>query len=786
MKKGYLITAVVTTAALTNINMINYFAISGYASASVERYQPKENLPPQENKNSQDANSVKVELSEIYRVRRLIAQVSPADENKPFQIQTEEKQFFYSLQLGSFKRKEGAEKFLNKLPQQIKDGAFIYRTDKGFYTVRYGLFDSYELLKDIQGELPISSIIVKTDVSKIAQEKTKIKEKSKDITKIKKPILEKRKEEVVPTEEVASIVPEFEEEEIDLFEEEKIEVPFYKKVIGAVIFLPAYMLTHKQRGFWGKVEFIYKMEDYKDPYNKTKRNSLKQYYELNYEGYVYSPRLLTYRLGGNFTQEDSNITTQGVKSSSTSKLIGYDLELNILKASKFPLVLFLKRMQSPLWYTYYGRTSYIERKTDTFGLVGNVNIANSHISYGYTKTKSKSTGLDFSEDRNSENFSFSYGKSWINKGLNISYQKNIDDYTQRYPNINSYRKVYQDIDNLLMDYRWKVSKKSNLNSNLRYYSNSYSDIKNLTGNVNYLWNPTEKLSTNFSFSATKTDSGNYQLLFLSFNESVSYKINENWNMNHNLLLFTSTGSNTDQKILNTGVNINYNKFLSETFSIFGGTGVSTQLESGNINRVGGTVSLSGGLNKKFSFLNSNFSLSGSISEYNTTKKDKSTTYNINERFNAYLLNNLIFEHSINYYSQNSKYYQANNNFNKTTYDNIEVANGLRYSKLLGWKGRLNSSLGIKYYSGKNRAERVYPYGNFNLSYKFTRRLLYKMSLDVYRDSYYNANYTRFGANLDYRIRSLVFQWDFQYFYEDNQNFGTKQNYITQFKIYRVF
>ncbi|MDQ7056822.1 MAG: hypothetical protein Q9M89_10435 [Persephonella sp.] len=581
-------------------------------------------------------------------------------------------------------------------------------------------------------------------------------------------------------------MPEFEEEEISLFEEEKPKIPLYKKIIGAVFFVPAYMLTHKQRGFWGKVEFTYKMENYKDPYRRTTRRSFRQYYELNYEGYVYSPRLLTYRLGGNFVREDSTQKTGSSKTDSTSKLVGYDIEFNMLKSSRFPINLFARRTQSPLWYTYYDRTSYIERKTDAYGLFGSVRLINSNVNYSYRKSKSKSTGIDFSEDRKSEEFSLSYGKNWINKALNIAYKKNIDDYIQRYPNISSYRKVYQDINNFNMDYRWRISKKSNLNSNLRYYSNSYSDIKNLTGNINYMWMPSEKLTANFGLSATRSDSRDYQLTFFSFNENMAYVINENWNLNHNLILFTSSGTNADQKLLNTGVNITYNKYLSETFSVFGGTGLSGQIESGNINRVGGTVSVNGGINKRFSFLDSDFTLSGSASEYNSSKNDKSTTYNINERFNAYLLNNLRFEHSINYYYQDSKYYRPSGGFTQTNYDNLEISNALRYRKLLGWNGRLSSVIGMKYYYGKNRPERMYPYANMNLSYKITRRLLYRLSLDVHRDSYYNTNYATLSTGIDYRIRSLFFKWDFQYFYEDNENYGKRHNYITQFKVYRVF
>ncbi len=780
MKKRYLITALITGVALTNVSTLNYFAIS--ASASSQGYQAERSKKTKKDKPSKTEKI----LPDIYRVRMLIAQ-NTTSVKKEKAFKTQKDKYFYSLQLGTFKKRKNAEKFLKKLPKELRDSAFIYKTDKGYYTVRYGLFDNYNLLKEIQEKLPVSSIIVKTDITKVAKKEEIVAEEKKIVEKVKKKVEKtEKKEEKITIEEEEKIIPEFEEEEISLFEEEKTEIPLYKKVIGAVFFVPAYMLTHKQRGFWGKVEFTYKMENYKDPYRKTTRKSFRQYYELNYEGYVYSPRLLTYKLGGNFIREDSSQKTGGSKTDTTSKLIGYDIEFNILKNSRFPVNLFARKTQSPLWYTYYDRTSYIERKTDTYGLFGSIRLVNSNVNYSYRKSKSKSVGIDFSEDRKSEEFSFGYGKNWINKYLNIAYKKNIDDYIQRYPNISSYRKVYQDINNFNMDYRWKISRKSNVNSNLRYYSNSYSNIKNLTGNVNYMWMPSQKLTANFGLSATRSDSKNYQLTFFSFNESLSYVINENWNMNHNLILFTSSGTNANQKLLNTGVNISYNRNLSETFSVFGGTGLSGQIESGNVNRVGGTVSVNGGINKRFSFLNSDFTLSGSASEYNSSKNDKSTTYNINERFNAYLLNNLRFEHSINYYYQDSKYYRPSGGFSKTNYDNLEVSNALRYRKLLGWKGKLSSVIGMKYYYGKNRPERIYPYANLNISYKLTRRLLYKLSLDVHRDSYYNTNYATLSTGIDYRIRSLFFKWDFQYFYEDNKNYGKKHNYITQFKVYRVF
>ncbi len=43
---------------------------------------------------------------------------------------------FYSVQLATFFKKDQAERFLRELPPALKNKAFIYRTDRGFFTVR--------------------------------------------------------------------------------------------------------------------------------------------------------------------------------------------------------------------------------------------------------------------------------------------------------------------------------------------------------------------------------------------------------------------------------------------------------------------------------------------------------------------------------------------------------------------------------------------------------------------------------------------------------------------------
>ncbi|MDQ7056823.1 MAG: SPOR domain-containing protein [Persephonella sp.] len=186
MKKRYLITALITGVALTNVSTLNYFAIS--ASASSQGYYTERS---KKTKKSEPESPEKV-LPDVYRVRMLIAQDTATRKEKVFKT---EKEKFFSLQLGSFKKKENAERFLKKLPEELRDGAFIYRTDRGFYTVRYGLFDNYNLLKEIQNKLPISSVIVKTDITKVAKEKQFVLEEKLEEKRLQKKLKRQRRKE---------------------------------------------------------------------------------------------------------------------------------------------------------------------------------------------------------------------------------------------------------------------------------------------------------------------------------------------------------------------------------------------------------------------------------------------------------------------------------------------------------------------------------------------------------------------------------------------------------------
>jgi hypothetical protein len=78
----------------------------------------------------------------------------------------------YSLQIGTFFKKDSAEKFLERNQKRVRDRKlFLYKTDSGFWTVRYLISNNYgEVLRE-KKSLSIKSVIVPTDIKKVKMKK---------------------------------------------------------------------------------------------------------------------------------------------------------------------------------------------------------------------------------------------------------------------------------------------------------------------------------------------------------------------------------------------------------------------------------------------------------------------------------------------------------------------------------------------------------------------------------------------------------------------------------------
>ncbi|MEO2068952.1 MAG: tetratricopeptide repeat protein [Desulfurobacteriaceae bacterium] len=91
------------------------------------------------------------------------------------------KDIYYSFQLGTFPKKNMAENYLRTLPIQLREKSFLYRTDKGFWTVRIFVAPTINDLKGKENFLKEFRVkdysIVPTSIKKLRREKLNLREK---------------------------------------------------------------------------------------------------------------------------------------------------------------------------------------------------------------------------------------------------------------------------------------------------------------------------------------------------------------------------------------------------------------------------------------------------------------------------------------------------------------------------------------------------------------------------------------------------------------------------------
>ncbi len=112
---------------------------------------------------------------------------------------------FYSIQLGAFSTEYNALKFIKRLPEELRNLAFVYKNRKGFYTVRVGKVGNTNLLKPLKALLKkyrLKGFVVKTEVKQrykpekeeaIIQVKKTVKGKEIAITNADKIVSQKKR-----------------------------------------------------------------------------------------------------------------------------------------------------------------------------------------------------------------------------------------------------------------------------------------------------------------------------------------------------------------------------------------------------------------------------------------------------------------------------------------------------------------------------------------------------------------------------------------------------------------
>jgi len=351
--------------------------------------------------------------------------------------------------------------------------------------------------------------------------------------------------------------------------------------------LPAALCADYTRGLYGKIEYVLMHDNVSDKYNDTDRKSFVQNYQLGYESFIYSPRLLTYDLGFSLYIDNSNtdVNNNGteIKSKNETKHTNYKAYLNFIKKTRYPFTIFYEKIDSPLWSTAPNGTTLVTYKTDKSGIYGRAKLETFNLNYEYKQTKTEKTESFAFENGDNRRFAIGLSKQFDeNKTASINYSHETRDYYRTDRGLNYQDSWHDVVDNAIATYSWIISKTVQFTGAVNYLKNEYLEYENLSGTASLNWAPNEKHNENFSITVDNSKTREGSNTFISANEAGSYIHTENLTTSHSFQVYNARGDLYNLTLASVTGGVNYLKSFSDTFNTSVGATVTGDRQNRNI------------------------------------------------------------------------------------------------------------------------------------------------------------------------------------------------------------
>ncbi|WP_457592922.1 hypothetical protein [Hydrogenimonas sp.] len=564
----------------------------------------------------------------------------------------------------------------------------------------------------------------------------------------------------------------------------------------AITILPGFSYADYTRGVYGKLEYVLMHDSISDKYNNTDRKSFIQNYQIGYEHYIYSPRLLTYDLGlslyiDNTTSDVSNSGTT-TKSKNETKHTNYKAYLNFIKKSKFPFTIYYEKIDSPLWSTAPDGTTLITYKTDKGGIYGRMKLEAFNLHYEYRQSKTHKNESFAYENGDTKRFAIGIDKNFDeNRTASFNYSHEIRDYYRSDNGLN-YTDSWNDVvDNAVATYSWIISKTLSFATSVNYLKNEYLEYEDLTGTASLNWTPSKKHSETFSIVADNTKTRDGTNNFISLNESGSYNITDNFTTNHGFQLYNASGDLYNMTLASATVGTSYLKRFSETFNASFGASVTGRTETYDYSDQNITIqdrnmlsyTLSSSVSKSFDEKKSSLTAGLSYYQLISTTSDATQRITLNAGYNKKFSDQLSYYFKLYSTHDNNTYTTTDNNETNRVTNILSIDNALSYWRAVGFNGKMTLKAGVIYSAG-TFINRVNPYGNFSFFYMLRRDLMFKMLARVSTDTGYNVTSYTGSADLIYRIRKIEMRTGIQMSRQTGGTFGYRDHMNYFFRISR--
>lgn len=545
-------------------------------------------------------------------------------------------------------------------------------------------------------------------------------------------------------------------------------------VIGMTCWGFSYPLIGKERGFYGKLEIGFMKENwkYRNGYRLTiDRTLFTQDYQLGFNGYTLSPRLLSFDVRGNLRIDRSKYIGNGSETTTTLKGFGYYLNLRLLRGTFLPIHLYASRTYMPTRIIAGTFQQDVDTKIDSRG--GSISFTRRNfyltLSQNESDVDSVIQGVDYHNETRERIATFSY--TGRRDRFSTSYTEvKTRTFSPFYTYFDRSKRFSMDLG---------LSRKTwNFSARTSYYKTLIGKYELYTESASFSYTPSTRFVMSV-FANLNQYRGTVDTDYYSLSQNLNYRLTDSWSLSQSASLFALE----ETKSASVGGGISYNRMLTRTFGLGFSTSGSYSKWMNTEERDYYSYTVSGNVRKEITSLRTSLSLSASHSELFKDGDKASTTQNVMETIGIRLWRGAIFSHSANYTKSESREYDYK-------YEMVRSGNSV------SWQGRvfrrvvLNYSIGVDYWKVMDtEAESVKPYMNTSGNFFLTRRLFVSFDLNLFRDTLYDNDYTvRGNFRVRYSFRKVSIVWDNGFnkeVFKDGYNYE-RSRYYTSLKLTRTF
>jgi len=518
---------------------------------------------------------------------------------------------------------------------------------------------------------------------------------------------------------------------------------------------------YQDKGINGRLGFLYEDENYNLRGLVNEQKKFTQEYELNYEGNIYNPNLLEYRISTLLRFDNTKQKTGESDGKTDLRSRDYRIDADFIKNSNFPFKIYYTSSNRPTSTIYADTAINLLSQVNNYGLTGLVKLDRLQFDYEV----SKDTSTDEDDKRFLERTITKYGGTvrYKNRDDNIQFRALHTQTDSRTITLDTAGSQNDSDDTLGLSYGTKISKTLRLSSSLGYSKTTIGDGTISNAGVNLNWKPSSDYDGTLAISFSRVDfylsdelnsSSSQKSLSrtdtLNINQNLNYRPTKELSFSQGIDYFSNkqTTNDTETASLNLDANYIYNNQLTSERALDFSSSLSSIMQNSKNRDTNGTVDSTResmyymrakvGISEKLPSINSRLGIG---TRYNGTRTSKVSVDEYGADFS--LLSRLgIFSNSL----------RANYTLSGVV-TTISYGDTINFAARVGYRGYLSG--GVSYNTtetsgSKSDTKSQLCKADLNFRYRFFRKLMFSTGANISKDLGYNTLVYGGNSKLEYK------------------------------------